>query len=135
VERSLEPLSRENAAELAAVLGEPEATWQRRAAGPPHWRNWLVRVDGEAVGYVQATGGDATEIAWVIAEPHRGRGHATAAARAVLAQLLGPVVAHIDPANAASEAVARRLGMTPGAARADGERRWSLPVQGGEQRP
>ena len=134
MERSLEPLSEDNAAELAALLGEPLEDWARRAAGPPHWRNWIVRVDGVAVGYVQATLGDPTEIAWVIAEPHRGQGHATAAARAVLAEIQGSVIAHIDPANAASEAVARHLGMEPGATRADGERRWLLAVQRGEQR-
>ena len=130
MERSLEPLGRDNAAELAAALGEPVATWRRRAAGPPEWRNWLVRVDGEVVGYVQATLGDPTEIAWVVAERHRGHGHATAAAREVVAALDGDVIAHIDPANAASEAVARKLGMQPGPAREDGERRWEFRPPG-----
>ena len=136
MERALEPLNTNNAAELAALLGEPVGPWLARATGPPIWRNWIVRVDGQATGYVQATLGDPTEIAWVIAAPYRRRGHATAAVRAMLAELDAPqVIAHIDSANQASEAVARKLGMEPGPAREDGERRWSLPVQSGEERP
>ena len=134
MERSLEPLGPDNAAELAALLDEPVEDWARRAAAWPHWRNWIVRVDGIPVGYVQATLGEPTEIAWVIAESHRGQGHATAAARAALAEIEGPVIAHIDPANGASEAVARHLGMQPGATREDGERRWLLAVERREQR-
>jgi RimJ/RimL family protein N-acetyltransferase len=33
--------------------------------------------------------------------------------------------AHIHPDHAASAAIARRLGLTPGRARSDGEVRWS----------
>ena len=35
-------------------------------------------------------------------------------------------VAHVGPANAASEAVTRRAGMTPTEDVRDGERRWEL---------
>jgi RimJ/RimL family protein N-acetyltransferase len=133
---TLEPLRVEHAAELAAVADEPVAAFERRAAGPPHWRNWAVRAGGEIVGYVQATiGEEATEVAWVIGERWRGRGYATAAARAMLAQLdAAEVIAHIDPANRPSQGVARKLGMVAGAARDDGEVRWSLAVERGQQR-
>ena len=133
----LEAVSAVNAAELAAVVGDPASEWERRAERWPQWRNWIVRIDGVAVGFVQATTSDTeTEVAWVIAAPWRGRGYAAAAAQAMLAGLeADAVIAHIAPGNVASQGVARRLGMTPGAPRADGEVRWSLPVQGREQRP
>jgi RimJ/RimL family protein N-acetyltransferase len=137
---ALEPLRVEHAAEMADVLGEPAralaAVYERRVAKGPRWRNWIVRVDGVAVGYVQATiADDATEVAWVIGERWRGRGYATAAARAMLAELGAErVVAHIDEANVASQGVARALGMRPTAEWSAGERTWLLAVQRGEQR-
>ena len=55
------------------------------------------------------------ECGWGIYDGHTGRRYAAEAARAVLAHTfetttLGSVVSYIDPANAASIAVARRLG-------------------------
>ena len=59
-----------------------------------------------------------TEVGWVFAERGRGRGYATEAARAAqewaFEQLGIPyVIALIRPDNAASIAVAERLGMSP----------------------
>lgn len=127
----LEPLRVSHAAELAFVLGEDETElrvrYARQVAGPG-WHNWVLRVreSGAVVGYVQATEtGDEAELAWVVGADHRGAGLATEAARAVAAWLDRPAYAHVDPANLASQRVARRLGMTPGEARADGEVRWA----------
>ena len=102
--------------------------------GTEEWFNWVVRgPDGAAVGTVQATvtgGGTAAEIAWVIGTPWQGRGYATEAARALVEWLTAggvvDVVAHIHPDHAASEAVARRAGLSPTDAFQDGERRWAL---------
>ena len=64
--------------------------------------------------------GDEVEIGWTLARSAYGRGYATEAARAVLAEALGPlgleqVVATILPGNVASVRVAEKAGM-----RADG---------------
>lgn len=116
------------------------------------------RTSGRAVGVVQATvgatagtstasvdtaatpydGAASAELAWVIGVPWQGRGYATEAATAVLDAVRGPasatgddatlVHAHIAPGNAASEAVARRLGLAPTSVVHDGEIRWELPA-------
>jgi len=137
VELALEPLRVEHALEMAGVLGEPEAVlrarYERQVAGRSRgWRNWVVRLDGVAAGYVQATvSGRSAELAWVVGEGFRGRGIASEAAGLALGLLRDDGVerffAHIDPANAASEGVARRVGMvSTGVARDDGEVRWEL---------
>lgn len=58
------------------------------------------------------------EIGWTFHPDHHGRGYATEAARAVLGLVFGRlgvhrVIAEYDPRNAASIAVAERLGMRP----------------------
>jgi RimJ/RimL family protein N-acetyltransferase len=62
--------------------------------------------------------GPEIEIGWRLVRSLWGRGYATEAARPVLAHALGTlalqtVIADIDPANAASAGVARKLGMCP----------------------
>lgn len=59
---------------------------------------------------------DDLELAWSLARPHRGRGLATEAARAVIAFVLenrkpSRVIANIDHVNSASIRVAEKLGM------------------------
>lgn len=151
----LDPLRVDDAAEMAVVLAdpalyiviggrpptEPELAGQyrrqvgcRSADGTEEWLNWVIRVDGGAVGYVQAsvrTGGP-TSIAWVVGTPWQGRGHATAAARLMLAELAGrgvtEVEAYILPGHRPSEAVAEHLGLVPtGQLDDDGEQRWTTP--------
>ncbi|WP_067457902.1 GNAT family N-acetyltransferase [Actinomadura macra] len=120
------------------------------------WLNWVVRRarDGQAVGYVQATvkpaqpgftvtpraaGSTVTpsparnvaSVAWVIGMPFQGFGFAGEAAHALVGWLLahgaGEIVAAIHPENAASGAVAARVGLRPTAETADGETVWRLP--------
>ena len=87
--------------------------------GAQRWLNWVVRGgSGAAVGYVQATvrpGGEA-EIAYVLGRQHWRRGYAFAACTAVLAELakaygVARVTATLDPRNAASLALLKKLGL------------------------
>ena len=149
----LDPLRVSDAAEMAGVLADPalytviggqppteaELTAQyrrqvggRSADGTEEWLNWVVRVDGQAVGYVQASvlAGGRASVAWVVGVRWQGRGHATAAARAMLAELAARGVTRIEawisPGHRPSELVAERLGLRPtGELDEDGEQRWT----------
>jgi RimJ/RimL family protein N-acetyltransferase len=99
------------------------------------WLNWIVVLrDGAcAIGYVQATvehraAALEASIAWVIAPDFQGHGLATEAAGAMLDWLkghgVGPLVAYVHPCHAASQAVARKLGLRPTWLIEDGEVRW-----------
>jgi len=152
---TLEPLSVEAAVEMVDVLAAPDLykhtggsppslseltqRYERQVAGPESadeaWRNWIVRDDGRALGYLQATirrsGSEvAADIAWVVRPEQQGRGVAAEAASAVVPHLLaygvGRVGATIADANAASTAVARRLGMHRTTVEQDGEQMWLL---------
>jgi RimJ/RimL family protein N-acetyltransferase len=102
--------------------------------GEQEWLNWVVRVKGgdrAAVGTVQATvvrQGSEAEVAWVIGAARQGRGYGSEAAAAMVRALVDAgvthVIAHIHPDHAASEAVARRCGLTLTSEFQDGERRW-----------
>lgn len=152
----LDPLRVSDAVEMTAVLADPalytvigghpptlaELTDQyerqtvgRSADGTEEWLNWVVRVDGRATGYVQATvhGGARAVTAWVIGTPWQRRGIATAAVRAMLAELagrgVGRVEAYIEPGHRPSELVAERAGLVPtGQLDPDGEQRWTRPT-------
>lgn len=85
-----------------------------------------------AIGYVQATVEHSAatleaNIAWVMSPDFQGRGLATEAARAMLdwltARGVGQFAAYIHPAHAASQAVARELGLRPTSVVEDGETR------------
>ena len=108
--------------------------------GTALWLTWLVRpaAGGAAVGQAQATvvageAGPQAELSWLLARAAQGQGYATEAARAVagwLSEQLGVsrLHAHVAPTNPASERVAERLGLVPGAEVLDGERLWSGPA-------
>lgn len=138
----LEPQTAAHAAELFAVLDDPqlyvftddkgpaslEALTERlrrlesrvSADGTEHWLNWAVRSpEGPVVGYVQATvrsGGEA-EIAYVLGRAHWGRGFAMRACDAMLQALADDyavtrATATLDPQNSASLALLRGLGFS-----------------------
>lgn len=130
-------------ADLYAVIGGGPPTLEdlteqyrlqvvgRSADGRQEWLNWVVRVDGIAVGYVQATihDGSRAVVAWVIGRPWQGNGYATDAGRAMLELLaargVGRVEAYIEPGHTPSERVAERIGFTPtGQLDSDGEQLW-----------
>ena len=140
---TLEPQTAAHAAALFAVIGDPalyayidapppqsEAALRARLLrlearrspdGSEQWLNWVVRDPaGTVVGYVQATvtPDRSAEIAYVIGRAHWRRGYAVAACRAMLAELaetygVARVTVTLDPANAASLALARKLGLAP----------------------
>lgn len=108
-------------------------------AGDAGWLNWIVRRADtrEAVGYVQATlttrdaeAGQvvAADVAWLITPTYQGNGYAAEAARTMIDWLhrqgVGVIHAAIHPEHRASERVARRLGLEPTGAVADGESVW-----------
>lgn len=68
-----------------------------------------------APGYNGLTAQDAVELGYAVDEPYRGRGYATEAASGMIAWAttrgIHRVLASIAPGNAASLAVARKLGM------------------------
>ena len=159
----LEPLRVEDAEEMAGVLADPslytfiggepptvEELRLRYAAqvvgrspdGREQWLNWIVRrrAEGDAIGSVQATVGEATgvprgtsaDVAWVIGVPWQGHRSASEAAAAMISWLLtqeprgvATITAHIHPDHAASAAVARRLGLEPTDRLEDGEVVWA----------
>ena len=151
----LEPLSVHHAREMVPVLagtaiyrhiGGTAPTAQELAAryagqsvgaspdGREAWLNWIIREQGAAVGFVQATvATDAPHptayVAWGVCEAFQGRGIATEAAAGVRGWLRprtgGAVVAYIHTENLASIAVARHLGLTgTGQVDEDGEELW-----------
>jgi RimJ/RimL family protein N-acetyltransferase len=128
------------------TVGELRTRYARQVAGSGRagevWLNWIVRVAGEPVGYVQATveplAGDAraerapsgtADVAWVIGTPWQGNGYATEAAAALVAWLRThglAVAATIAPGHRASERVAAAVGLTVTDELLDGERVWRL---------
>lgn len=148
----LAPLRVADAAEMVDVLADPDLyaviggrpptldelieQYRRQVVGRSVdgreiWLNWIVRVGGTAVGYVQATvlEGDRAMVAWVIGRRWQGRGYATEAGRELLALLAGRgvtrVEAYIAPGHAPSERVAAHLGLAPtGGFDQDGEQLW-----------
>jgi RimJ/RimL family protein N-acetyltransferase len=147
----LVPLSGDDADDLAGLLddrvirgflGVAEltglrrrfASWESRSAphGGEWWLNWVVRArdDRRALGWVQATvAGSVATVAWSLLPAERGRGAASDAVRTMIAWLratLGveEITAAIDPANTASERVARAAGFAPTDRRRGGERVW-----------
>ena len=144
----LEPLRVEHAEEMAGVLadpglyrftgGEPPSVDELSAryaaqvggrSGAQWWLNWVIRARGVPAGYVQATvEGGVAELAWVVGVGHQGRGLARESVGLVAAWLRGQgvvrLIAHVHPGHAASEAVARGVGMAPTSVVEDGERLW-----------
>ncbi len=135
---TLTPLDVADAAVMVEVLsdrylytftgGEPpslaqlQERYRHRSAGSPRhdedWHNWIVRLDGAPIGYVQATvRHGAADLAWVVGTPWQNAGYATEASRAMRDWLAeGGVTrfsAHIHLGNTASHAVAAKLGLQP----------------------
>lgn len=105
------PMSRD---EAWLDFAQTVATWLLRGHGV-----WTVETPaGEALGFVLIgfePGDREPELGYVFRPEAEGRGLATEAARAVLDHVFGTlgwdsVVSYIDPGNARSIAVARRLG-------------------------
>ena len=152
---TLRPLTVEDATVMVNVLADPalytftggepptlpelERRYRNHARGESpdgseRWVNQIVEVDGEPVGYVQATvplAGGPVEIAWVIGRPWQGRGYARAAAQCLANNLradgMTHLIAHIHPEHTASKRIAFAIGLAPTTTIVDGEVRWEEP--------
>lgn len=129
-ELRLRPVRDDDLPAFFAHQQDPEANWMAafgpadpadRAAFDAHWAriradprivNRTVEVDGEVVGHVAAFPvDDQTEVTYWIDPRRWGRGHATAALRALLGEVpQRPVHARAAKDNRASLAVLRKCG-------------------------
>ena len=97
------------------------------------WLNWIARtLDGRPVAHLAATvQGSLAWLAWIVAVDHQRRGYATEAALAIIDHLakhgISAFSASIRKGHAASEGVARDLGMLVTDDVIDGERVWRTP--------
>jgi [ribosomal protein S5]-alanine N-acetyltransferase len=137
---TLEPQTAADAEAMFAVLSDPaiyefenappeSLEWlrgrfakletRRSPDGREQWLNWVVRLDAEAIGYVQATvreDGDAA-IAYEFASAHWGRGFAGEAIVGMMAELAARhrarhATAALKRANHRSMRVLERLGFS-----------------------
>lgn len=148
---TLTPLDPSDASEMVSVLSDPdlhvftggvpptlaelEERYRFQEAGSPRdgeiWHNWIIRREGAAIGFVQATVIDGSaDLAWVVGKAWQGSGYASEAARAMRDRLAASGVlrftAHIHPDHVASQAVANRLGLSPtGQVDEEGETVWA----------
>jgi [ribosomal protein S5]-alanine N-acetyltransferase len=91
---------------------------RRSPDGGQHWLNWVVRLDsGDVAGFVQATvhGDGGAAVAYVFASRFWGRGIASTAVRAMMAELrdrhaVTRYVAVLKAANKRSYRLLERLG-------------------------
>ena len=127
----------------APSLDELRARYARQVRGPGRsdevWLNWVVREcpDGRAVGYVQVTltvqaAEWVADLAWVVDPTHQGKGIASDAATGAVLHLrecgITALTAHIADSNAASVAVATRVGLrATDELDSDGERIYRAP--------
>lgn len=125
----------------AAIMADPEVmthlggpmirtnAWRAMATTLGHWAlkgygMWAVERKTDRamigrVGMLQPEGWTGLEVGWTLGRPYWGQGYATEAGAAAMryAFLTQPddrIVSNIDPANTASQAVARRLGESNG---------------------
>lgn len=120
----------DRAATVGGPLSEREA-WAKFAGMAGHWAlmgfGWFIVDDTEGacgfVGVHRPPHYQAMELGWALYEGGTGKGYATEAATAIRdwareTQNPPQLVSFIDPANADSQAVARRLGATTDGSRA-----------------
>jgi RimJ/RimL family protein N-acetyltransferase len=118
----------EDVIEVGTRIGSWNAT-----PGADHderWLNWIARApDGRPVAHLAATiQGSLAWLAQIVGVDHQRRGYATEAALAIIDHLaangIGSFAATIREGHAASEGVARNLGMLVTDEVIDGERVW-----------
>jgi len=155
-ELTLEPLETRHAARMFDVLSDPaiyeyenqppqSLQWlteryrrlesRKSPDGDEQWLNWVVVLDGEPLGYVQATliAEGRAWVAYEFASAYWGRGLASRAVRAVIEELatgygVRTMLAVLVGVNHRSMRLLERLGF----ARADAALGRELPVEPGE---
>lgn len=136
-----------------ATEAELSARFRRQAIGSSAdgaegWLNWVIRRrdDDGAVGTVQGTvheeaGVLVAEVAWVVVRRQQGQGFATEAALRIADWLheqgVHELAASVHPEHAASQRVARSLGLHPTDELIDGEVVWRkrLPLMPPQSHP
>lgn len=104
------------------ILEEQYRRWEPRRSpdGEQAWLNWVARLRGaDFVGWFQATvhADGRADLAYLVFPEHQRQGYAVEACRAVVSHLKShysarTIRATIEPKNAASIALARKLGLT-----------------------
>lgn len=134
---TLEPQVEDHAEEMFAVLSDPaiyefeneppqSVEWlrnrfqylERRASpdGSEQWLNWVVRYEGNLIGYVQATllADGTASIAYEFCSAYWGKGLAQQAVRGMMEELNAPkLTATFKSANFRSRRLLERLGFSP----------------------
>jgi len=147
---SLEPLTVAHAPAMFEILNDPkiytyldfppppslehlqrvyaQLETRRSPDGAEQWLNWIVVRDGAPIGLVQATiSAEGCEIAYVFGSAYWGRGYATEAVSAMLAQLgEQKFFANVDEKNERSIRLLERLGFSAEFGRRDA----ALPAGG-----
>jgi RimJ/RimL family protein N-acetyltransferase len=127
----LRPPHPDDAPVLFAILGDPRAMrywstephpdlattrdWLARMIARPPGTEFIVEHDGKAIGRV--SGGETPEIGFLFDPGHWGQGFAREATEALIAHIWATtdhpeLTADVDPRNAASLGLLRRLGFT-----------------------
>ena len=127
-QQDLAPLTEFYASNRSQFVGGPasaEQVWRMLAAEIGHWAlrgygRWGVDITGTGetcgmVGLWNPEGWPEPEVGWDLYNGFEGKGYATEAARAVRDHAYGTLgwrtlISLINPANAGSQGVARRLG-------------------------
>ena len=104
------------------ILEEQYRRWEPRRSpdGAQAWLNWAARLRGaDYVGWFQATvhADGCADVAYLVFPEHQRHGYAAEACRAVVSHVkthyaARTIRATIEPANAASIALAKKLGLT-----------------------
>ena len=115
-----------------AILETQYKRWEQRHSPDQtqDWLNWAARLRGaDYVGWFQATvyANERADIAYLVFPAHQRRGYGVEACDAIIEYLrvnypITTLRATIDPTNAPSIALARRLGMTQAGKAAHGLR-------------
>jgi len=104
------------------ILEEQYRRWEPRKSpdGAQSWLNWVAKLrGGEHVGWFQATvhSDGRADLAYLVFSSQQRHGYAAEACRAVIDHInerygARTIRATIEPANAASIALAKKLGLT-----------------------
>lgn len=110
-------LPKETRADTEAFVSYAVSEWNKDI---PSDREYVILYEGKIIGGINLEyryANDACEIGWIVHKDYRNKGVATEAANALIdyafnTLLVQKVTSHCDSANAASEKVMKKIGMT-----------------------